>query len=766
MTGTSWPTLSHHWRRRRPALLERLKGEDAAGWPVRGGRSSSPRGEYTYVPWAQQAIERLSIDAGARVGTPVTFSGMRKLQCALILWVASLGALSASPQEKGGDKSPKAPPATTFDRIRFKDGKTVSGKLLDLTEKKAVIEVRGERKTFPLEQVVSVKRAASEKLLALFKRKADRLKTATEIKEWKGLAEFCAREKLLPERLQALRQVIRIDPQDLPARSQLGHARLGEEWLDEDAVEAKIKEGYSLVEQRLVKKDNVSATAVASKEAVSSRYKVLARTKQSSEAQKKLEKSREDRLKAAARFLANKQEEYNGIDWTKRHVIKTRNFEVHCNSTYNVARAYGELLEMIRAKLSEMFMSKHQRGGQHTPVFIYTSQQEFMSTDRLARWGGRGLGGYYRPDTQAITAFHGTFGFTGTTFSVLCHEGTHYYQGLVLKDFENIPIWLIEGLAVYFGDGSLFDPKTKKITIGQIPRDRLAHIQEKMLLKRHRPIAKLVAMSRNNPHEPFTGSEYADAWALIYFLVNSGDQGKKLLIEYWAIGLEQPLKKDHFLGLAKKYFGGLENMEKRYVDYILELDMPSAGKVLGDYFVSDTFQFDYKAPSPSWEFFEDKDDKKMLVGLFLPDSSAEIRVYYSNNDTWAEAKKYFEAYSRAASSRYKDFRHDESKDVIKSGSLEWYRVFYTDDARSAGLNWNAGLDSIEGLPFPVPEVKKDENKPGAKRKEPREVTRHLMIQVDGVVEIACSAKKGEALAFEEIFSRANESFTLCFARRW
>jgi hypothetical protein len=48
----------------------------------------------------------------------------------------------------------------------------------------------------------------------------------------------------------------------------------------------------------------------------------------------------------------------------------------------------------------------------------------------------------------------------------------------------------------------------------------------------------------------------------------------------------------------------------------------------------------------------------------------------------------------------------------------------------------------------------------------RQVTRFLLIQVDGVVEIECSAKAEDVAAFAEIYSKMNENFTLCFARRW
>jgi hypothetical protein len=346
--------------------------------------------------------------------------------------------------------------------------------------------------------------------------------------------------------------------------------------------------------------------------------------------------------------------------------------------------------------------------------------------------------------------YHGTFGFTGTTFGVLCHEGTHYYQGLVLKNFRNVPIWLIEGLAVYFGDGSEFDSKKAKITVGKIPRDRLVHIQEKMKLKRHTPVAKLVLMERNG----FSGSHYADSWALIYFLVNSGDKGKKLLTAYWAVGLERAIDKKDFKGLAEKYFGSIDELEKQYVEYISKLAMPTAGKVVGDYFLSEAFQFDYKTPGEEWEFFEDPADKKLIVGARLPGTSGEIRIYYENNLENEEPDRYFTEYLRLAKSRYSGVKDEK----VKISNLDGYRVSYFDDGKGS-----LDMDLMSKL---ITDGDVDDIESAIVKRGPRQVVRYLLIQVDGVVAIECSRAKDETHDFDAIFAGAADLFTLSLCRRW
>jgi hypothetical protein len=639
------------------------------------------------------------------------------------------------------------------DKLTLKDGTAVEGEVLDVTEKKVVIAVGKEKqkKTYARTEVGDITRAAPEHLLGLFQRRSEALKASGTAADWKALALFCIEQELLPEHRQALREVLRLAPEDRDARHALGHATLDGRWLDEDEVQVKLQEGFDLVDGRLTRGSGVTALKKEADPFAGGRYRLLERRKLSPAERKKLEKDREDRHKSADKFLAEKAREYQGIPWPDRHKIKTRHFEIQCNSTRHVAEAYAAMMELIRAKLSEMFKSEIKR-NLRSAVMIYASQEEFMSLDQQARWMGHGLGGYYYPPTQSITTFHGTFGFTGTTFGVLCHEGTHYYQGLVLQEFANVPIWFIEGLAVYFGDGSLFDPKKAKITIGQIPRERLAHIQEKMLVKRHTAVERLVSMKRQ---DGFSGSHYADAWALIYFLVNSGKNGERLLQEYWAIGLKRLLTKKDFLDLALKYFDGVANLEKAYVEYILKLDMPPAGTVRGEYFVSDLFQFDYKAPGDDWQFFEEPQDKELLVGILSPNRAAEIRIYFKNNMLWQSPDEYMTDYLKSVS-RFKDLK----RGTVKHGKLEWQKLTYVDDG-SKPLDPEI-LISSEGGKIEITELKKPEKE----KKAPRDVVRYILIQVDGVVEVECSAKQGQIGAFADVFDKAFENFTLCFTRRW
>jgi hypothetical protein len=136
---------------------------------------------------------------------------------------------------------------------------------------------------------------------------------------------------------------------------------------------------------------------------------------------------------------------------------------------------------------------------------------------------GAGVGGFY--DGRKIVGFHGKLGGL-TTQSVLFHEGTHQFQGLVLgRNMWRAKIWLIEGLAVYFEACKV---QGRRLNV-KIPRSRLGAVKRAIRSGSYVPLATLIRMEQRQ----FGALHYAHAWSLIHFLVNGARGGKKRFIEYW-----------------------------------------------------------------------------------------------------------------------------------------------------------------------------------------------------------------------------------------
>jgi hypothetical protein len=189
------------------------------------------------------------------------------------------------------------------------------------------------------------------------------------------------------------------------------------------------------------------------------------------------------------------------------------------------------------------------------PVWLYGTQQEFMG----ATGHGQGTGGFY--DGQKIVAFHGKLGGL-TTQSVLFHEGTHQFQGLSMgQNMWRAKIWLIEGLAVFF---EASEAQGRRLAVGAIPRDRLAHVKRAIQSNSSVPLRDLIRMEQAQ----FGALHYAHAWSLIYFLVNGTQGGKRRFVEYW----ERAKQGEEGVALFEELFDRpIEEIEAAWKQYVLQL---------------------------------------------------------------------------------------------------------------------------------------------------------------------------------------------------
>ena len=154
---------------------------------------------------------------------------------------------------------------------------------------------------------------------------------------------------------------------------------------------------------------------------------------------------------------------------------------------------------------------------ERSEIYIHASKEEFHEKNPQVP---KTAGGFYQPKTKRVVAFHGMFTKTMTTRDVLAHEGTHQFEDIVLQGkFWNCPIWIIEGLAVFF-ESAYFNGS--EVKIGLVPRERLWSLKRGIATKSLIPLRTLL----RTPQRQFGGYHYAHAWSLIYMVIY-GDKSKK-----------------------------------------------------------------------------------------------------------------------------------------------------------------------------------------------------------------------------------------------
>lgn len=202
-------------------------------------------------------------------------------------------------------------------------------------------------------------------------------------------------------------------------------------------------------------------------------------------------------------------------DFAAAPVVESQHYKIKTNAKAEYAKRYGEMMDRYYLRFLKIFKDFLPNGQiPKSDIWIYSSQPEFASAEGMSE----GVGGFYSTGTKRVTAFHGLFGMTGTTREVLAHEGTHQFQDIVLGGggFRNAPIWILEGLAVFFE--SAYDDG-KEVVIGLVPRDRLAVLKRGLETNTLIPLSDLI----RTPQPRFTAYHYAHAWGLIYMILYYGE---------------------------------------------------------------------------------------------------------------------------------------------------------------------------------------------------------------------------------------------------
>lgn len=246
---------------------------------------------------------------------------------------------------------------------------------------------------------------------------------------------------------------------------------------------------------------------------------------------------------------------------------ESRYYRIRTNVKPEYARRYGEMMDRYYARFLKVFRELMPAGTPpKSEILIYSSQREFMQAEGM----GQSVGGFYNTGNKRVTAFHGLFGMTGTTREVLAHEGTHQFQDIVLQGaFRNAPIWILEGLAVFF-ESAYYDGK--EVIIGLVPRDRLAVLKRGLEQNSLIPLTDLI----RTPQQSFTAYHYAHAWGLIYMILYYGEnKAVRQRCQQWFSDLFQLARRGRVTAeMVEERCGGREKfleLEQRWKDWIRDL---------------------------------------------------------------------------------------------------------------------------------------------------------------------------------------------------
>lgn len=197
---------------------------------------------------------------------------------------------------------------------------------------------------------------------------------------------------------------------------------------------------------------------------------------------------------------------------SEMRVYETRYYTIHTDLGPDEAKE-------ACIRMTRMFEEYQRRtagfSGQIRRKFaFYLFQNE---SDYLTAGGPPHSAGIFTGDTLMAVAGQR---ITDRTWHVVQHEGFHQFARAVIRG--DLPTWLNEGLAEYFGE-AVFTGDS--FLSGLIPFDRLGRLKTEISRGKLKSIEQMMQMSHDAWNRDLQYENYDQAWSMVHFLVH-GDEGK------------------------------------------------------------------------------------------------------------------------------------------------------------------------------------------------------------------------------------------------
>lgn len=144
------------------------------------------------------------------------------------------------------------------------------------------------------------------------------------------------------------------------------------------------------------------------------------------------------------------------------------------------------------------------------PFYVFRHERDYR-----AAGGKPGTAGVFTG--QKLMAWAGDR-ITPETWRVVQHEGFHQFITSVVS--AELPIWVHEGLAEYFGE-ALFTGDG--YVCGIVPPERLVRLQQWLAGDEMSSIRQMMRLSHASWNEQMSVSNYDQAWSMVHFLAHAED---------------------------------------------------------------------------------------------------------------------------------------------------------------------------------------------------------------------------------------------------
>ena len=212
------------------------------------------------------------------------------------------------------------------------------------------------------------------------------------------------------------------------------------------------------------------------------------------------------------RVIERLDKDIQGPGWTTVYTKETENYVVICQSSQEYADEIGSHAELIRRAYNKIF-SNIPKPDRKYKILVYANRDAYL------RGGAPPMSaGYFDTLLRKLVIYKQSP--ARETLSTLYHEAFHQF----LQDYqEQAPQWFNEGLGDYFGAYEYAREGKRELMRSRPDVGRLNNVQAAIYYKKCPPAAELMVMTQQEMYEPsMVGIHYAQAWAMIYFMIEGG----------------------------------------------------------------------------------------------------------------------------------------------------------------------------------------------------------------------------------------------------
>lgn len=258
--------------------------------------------------------------------------------------------------------------------------------------------------------------------------------------------------------------------------------------------------------------------------------------------------------------------------------FETRNYIIQTDMPSNDLKPFAKHMDAVFNEYKRRFVSSgigRDRGRGKESLFLFGKRKAYVSYMHSLGIQAENSGGmFFARNGQAGLATWVYNKPRRETIQTLQHEGFHQFAYRFIG--PELPLWVNEGLAVYYEQAHLIKGKFK---LGIAEPHRIAHIQKGIDQKQHFPINEIIGITSDqwfaNMGDPIKGSmQYTQSWSICHFLIH-GNKGRyqKAFNRYLSMIASGQRSNDAFEKAFKtNNYTALENAWKTYVHEELKPD--------------------------------------------------------------------------------------------------------------------------------------------------------------------------------------------------